>query len=197
MRLLLVRHGESTMTRTYTGRRSDPELSEQGKEQVSRLTRHLSSERIERIYSSPLKRALQTAEALRVLSPRQIILREDLSEMDFGLWDGLTHDQISKKYPAEYAEWINDPVGKTPIKGESIDQLSQRVLRAFHQITRDNPEDTVAVISHGGPIRVLLCELLGMDLSRIWQFQIDTASVTTLIYSPDYPAILVSLNTEL
>jgi broad specificity phosphatase PhoE len=104
------------MTRTYTGRRSDPELSKKGEEQVSRLTRYLSSERIERIYSSPLKRALQTAEALRALSSRHIILLEDLSEMDFGLWDGLTHDQISKQYPAEYAEWINDPVGKTPLR---------------------------------------------------------------------------------
>jgi alpha-ribazole phosphatase len=178
MRLLLVRHGETEHNREwrYQGR-TDLELNQAGRQQAERLRQRLSREPIDVIYASNLKRAAETADIIAQGRGLRVEFRENLAEIDFGRFEGLTHAEIVERYP----DWPPGDYDFTAYGGESLEQLSQR-LGAFEKDLRNhNPaDDNILVIAHAGSLRVLLCRLLGIAIEKWWRFRLAPASLTII-----------------
>ncbi|GAJ15856.1 unnamed protein product, partial [marine sediment metagenome] len=169
MRVILVRHGETIWNeeQRYQGA-SDPPLSERGELQARRLAARLASESIGLIYSSDSTRALQTADQIAAHHGRQVRADPRLREMDFGDWEGLTYSEIRERYPQALARWQGDPLATSPPGGESLAQLAMRVGDVLDDFPKLDQAETVLVVSHGGPLRVLLCLALGLAPADHW-----------------------------
>ncbi|MDD5084580.1 MAG: histidine phosphatase family protein [Candidatus Omnitrophica bacterium] len=192
-RLILVRHGETDCNskRVYCGA-SDPSLNEKGVWQAQRLAARLKDARPDGVYSSDLKRAYETAGI--VFGSNRVGKLKDFREMDFGVFQGLRYDDIMEKYPALYTEWINNVAGVNIPGGESFERLRERVSKGLVSILSRHGEGTVALVSHGGPIRIILCEALGFGLEKFWEIKQDSCALNIIDYSKGSAPKVVKLN---
>jgi len=184
LEILIIRHGETSwnMANIFRGR-VQIELSEEGLKQAEKLAEYLSQKKIRAIYCSPIQRALQTAE---IVSRRQQLTAqpmEDLTDLDFGQWEGVSFEEVKTRYREIYQLWREKPdLAKIP-EGESLQEARERTLNALDKIIADNKEGTVAIITHRVITKVLECALLGLDDSHFWNIEQDTCGVTTFIYT--------------
>jgi len=181
-KLMLIRHGDTdwNVGEIFRGR-VDVELNEIGVKQAELLAKHLADERIAAIYSSPLKRALKTAEIIAVSHHIDVITAPELVDFDYGEWQGLSHDTVKERYQTLYAQWSSNPhLVKVP-KGESLDDVRERATSLVDRIIT-NHEGTVALVSHRVVGKVLTCALLGLDNSHFWNIRPDTCGITTFVY---------------
>lgn len=177
--ILLIRHAEPEGAGRYLGRRSDPPLSARGRAQAEALARRLASEPLAAIYSSPLRRALETARAIAAHHlPVEIVA--DLVEMDFGLWDGLSYQEVEAREPEQLARWLEDPLAVVPPEGEGLAGMGRRVIGAFEAIAIRHHGEVVAIVTHGGPARAILCRALGLPLAAHWRLSQDLAAISRL-----------------
>jgi broad specificity phosphatase PhoE len=116
-----------------------------------------------------------------------------LRELAFGRWEELTYDEIQDTHPDELRAWLADRLHVAPPGGESLAQLEGRVRAIFGQLRREHADQTVLVVSHGGPLQLLLAMELGLPPESFWQFRIDPCSLTELDLYPE-GAILTRLN---
>jgi probable phosphoglycerate mutase len=168
--ILLMRHGQIPQfsPRRYIGKQDFP-LDETGLDQARKTGRYLAELNIDRVFCSNLLRTRQTAELARPDFKSKITQIDELQEIDLGLWEGLTKQQVMADYPSEYEErGLNMGSYRTP-EGESFADVQQRALNAFHKIAEIG--GTSLVVAHGGVNRTILCHLLGMDLNNL--FKID------------------------
>jgi broad specificity phosphatase PhoE len=181
MRLLLVRHGvtEHTISRRYSGQNAEP-LSELGQSQASAIATLLKRESITTLVTSDLARAYQTALAIADTCKCELYLDPDLRELAMGAWDGLTYDEARTKFPSAMAAWEMNPETATPPEGESLSSITERIARALDRWYSHDPNGTVAWITHGGPIGILLCLLLGLPSERHWHFRATPGSLAIL-----------------
>ena len=189
-RLLLVRHGNTELNsaQIFVGH-TDVELSAVGYSQVERLRDRLSAEKIDVIYSSDLKRALVTAETIASRHQLEVIACPELREINYGNLDGLTFAEIRRLYP-EVAELCADWSLQLKFPdGESVDELKQRVSRFLDRLKQHTPEQTVLIVAHGGPLRLMVCSLLGIDLWHWRQIQLDLASLSIVDTYPEVAVI--------
>jgi alpha-ribazole phosphatase len=173
--LILVRHGESVLglASRYAGHFDSP-LTPRGRAQVRRLRRRFRSLRPDVVVSSDLSRCFETA---RILAPGATILSSSsLRELDFGDWDGRTSRSCRRLNPRRFEEWMRDPWASRPPGGESLRELWTRVRRFVESLVRRFPNRTLAVITHAGPIRVLLAP----DPSSFWNPKVPPAAVFEL-----------------
>ena len=205
-RLWLVRHGltEWNMQERFCGH-SDVPLSARGRVQARWLARRLEKEAISTIYTSDLARARETATI--IASQRTPVLQVKVSaawrEMDFGAWEGLTYSEIAEQFKDQLG-FFSDPEHFSPPNGESLAHILQRVQAELAAIaySKDMPmEGDAVIVSHGGPLRILLCSILGMPLARQLQLRIDHGSLSAIdllpIHEPPAPqAILALLNVQ-
>ncbi len=200
-KVLLVRHGmtKANIKRRYEGK-GDSLLSEEGVEQAARLADSLSSLDISMVYSSPKKRCVQTGEAIAKPHGLSVKVVPGLEEVDFGLWEGLTFDEIQERDRDLVSKWIEDPVRIRPPHGETLEEMASRVFRAYNEIcalhARENAgqSDTrkasqIVVVTHGGPIRAILSQIEKGNLSGFWDYSVPPCSVveaggTVLFASP-------------
>lgn len=179
MILYIVRHGETAYNRDGLGLgRADAPLTELGERQAAAVGRRLGIEPIERIIASPLGRAAVTARA--IAGERPVELRHELLELDIGETEGLVFAEIHRKYPEFLQEWMG-PHGEHARMpgGESIADLASRMEPLVTELeSLDLP--SVAIVSHNFVSRVLLCRLLGLDLSAYRSFQVGLASYCTV-----------------
>lgn len=193
-RLLLVRHGETewNQSRRYQGQR-DIELNAVGLEQAEALERRLSTEHIVAAYASDLQRAMVTAQEIVAKQGLEVVPCRDLRELDFGAFEGLTFDEIEKRYPAELEVWQVRCIDVAPPNGETLHQLAVRVKTCIDYVIAKNPDGSVLVVSHSGPLRALLCSLMGFELDLWWRFRLGTGSLSIV---ETYPTgnILALLN---
>jgi broad specificity phosphatase PhoE len=179
--LLLIRHGQSTWN--AEGRIqgwADPPLDDTGREQAWRLARRLADEKlgIVAVYSSPLLRARQTAEEIAQTLGLPVQTDDRLKENGVGEFTGLTGQEVEQRFPAwlaslkATAEWVPPP------GGEDRDAFVTRAVRAMTDIVTHHPEQTVAVVSHGGTLGVYLAHLLEIPMRRPLPFQFDNASLS-------------------
>ncbi|SRR6266487_4065 len=182
-RLWLVRHG---ITRWNSEQRfcgySDIPLLPEGRRQAQWLARRLSMERIAAIYSSDLLRARRTAEIIAHPHSLQVNITAAWRELSFGDWEGLTYEQIVQRHRRQ-PDFFTDPVNVAPPGGESLTDLVRRVQLAFTELVQEH-EGAIVLVSHGGPLRTLLCGLLGMPLERQWQLCLDLGSLSALDILP-------------
>ena len=193
-RLLLVRHGINKLNnaRRFWGK-TDVALSHKGIHQAEKLRDRLATEKINAIYTSNLSRARATAEIIAAKHKAGITTLDELSELNFGWVEGLTFEEISRLHP-ELAEVLND--WKTRPKfpgGESLDELNSRVQRFLNQLQKHKPSETILIVAHAGTLRLIICNLLEIELEHWRQMQLDFASLSILETYPQ-GAILNLLN---
>ena len=193
-KLLLVRHGitEFNSTRRFAGY-SDVELNDAGYKQVERLRDRLVNEKIDAVYSSDLKRTLVTAEVISSGHEVDIVTCPELREMNYGDAEGLTFQEINRLYP-EVAELIvNFNLRLEFPGGEVFEGFMDRVDTFLDRLDKHAPSETILIVSHSGPLRTLVCSLLGIDRGCWWQIRFDNASLSII---DTYPrgAIISLLN---
>jgi broad specificity phosphatase PhoE len=187
LRLLLARHGQTDWNaqRRYQGHAPVP-LNQTGREQAAALGRRLARESIDAIYSSDLPRAWQTAQIVAEACDLPVQPEPLLREMDFGEWQGRTHAEIpahreqEPPTPAPARARHQEPLSFAPAGGETLAQLAERISSAL-EIARSTQQDkTILWVTHGGPLRTLLCLVLGLGLDKNGLFRTQTASVSEL-----------------
>lgn len=179
MRLILVRHGETHHNRDGLGLgRADAELTERGRYQTRRAAEAAAAARPQRVYTSPLRRALEGGRLIAELCGAPLEVREELAEMDVGFTEGLPLEEIRQRFPDFVREWLGArPETVRMPGGESLDDVARRLRRWLADV-RQREEETVAVVSHTFVLRVLLCLLLDLPLRRFRDFRCDLASVS-------------------
>lgn len=182
MHLILVRHGETewNVTLQYQGHANVP-LNERGREQARLLGERLASKGAVALYASDIVRAWETA---GIIGPYVNLMPQkmtDLREIDVGQWEGLTPEELYRRYPDHMQEYERDPARTVRMGGESYAQLQQRSLKALHTIEESHGmRDTVIAVSHGGTIRALLCHVIDLDLGNFGRLWLDNGSITVL-----------------
>ena len=178
----MVRHGETewNVKQVFRGR-IDIELSETGMKQAELLAEYLRDIKVEAIYSSPLKRALQTAEVIARYHRLNVEIVPSLIDFDFGRWQGLSRQEVKDKYKELYAEWLENPLRVRMPDGEELDEVRKRALGVVENIIAEH-EDTAILVSHRVVNKVLICALLGLDNSHFWNIKQDTCGITIFAY---------------
>jgi len=181
-KLMLIRHGDTdwNVEEIFRGR-ADIALNETGIKQAELLARHLADEKIVAIYSSPLKRALKTAEIIALSHHIDAITAAELIDFNYGEWQGLSHDTVKDKCKTLYEKWLTKPHLVRMPKGESLDDVRERATSLMDRIITKH-EGTVALVSHRVVGKVLICALLGLDSSHFWNIRLDTCGITTFVY---------------
>jgi len=170
--LLLIRHTEPAVWANGLCHGAlDVPLSDDGESHARRVADHLRETPIDAVYSSPLSRAVATAAAVASSHGVEPRLRGDLREIDFGEFEGRTFDEIASSHPDLYARWMRDPTSVRFPGGESYIDLSERATREITRIRREHEGRSVAVVTHGGVIRAVLAEILGVTGPMV--FRID------------------------
>jgi broad specificity phosphatase PhoE len=178
-RVYLIRHGQTAWNAEGRWQGFTPTtLSDEGFAQVRALARSWKRP-LNAIYSSDLPRAFQTAEALGDVLGIVPIIDERLRESNLGIFQGLTNDEIRVRYPLEYENHRSASMNYTIPNGESRLQLQARTYAAFCEICEREIGPEVAIVSHGGPIKVLLYKLFG-HTPELQAVRIVNTSVTTL-----------------
>lgn len=187
MQVLLVRH--ALPLRSEHGQGSDPDLSEEGVAQIARLPQALARFPIARVVSSPQRRAIQTAEPVAAARGLSVEVDDRWAEYDRDLPVYIPVEQIRQENPKE---WERMAQGQLPSAVDE-DAFRARIRAAIDDLVASaDPEDTVAVFSHGGVINLLLHEILGT--ARLLSFPVDYASVTRLLYSRTGQATVAGVN---
>jgi alpha-ribazole phosphatase len=189
MRVWLVRHGEPAGVRGRCYGKLDVGLSEAGLAQMERTAECLRPEKLEAIYASP---RVRTVESARVVAGfHECSYREDarLREIDFGDFEGLTYDEIAARYPALYRQWMESPTEVQFPNGESFAAMRVRVLESFKAIHARHEGQTVAIVTHGGVIRILLAWVLQMPDGCLFRLAQDYAAMNLLAIMDGVPMV--------
>lgn len=223
----LIRHGETEGdgVKRYKGHIDVP-LSENGIRQMKRLSVFISAEvqkcrntsrfnqdelpsfqtsAIASIYCSDLSRAIKSAEIIAEPFGLKPIVMPDLRERSFGLWEGMSFDEIREKYPEEFKAWVENPLRFSPIGGESTMEVKDRVIAALDRILKDSSERVnksleflnpgtlesicIVIVSHGGVNRIILCHVLGIPLENIFRIEQDYGALNIVEFYDGYPVI--------
>lgn len=192
-RLILIRHGETdyNLQNRYCGF-SNPSLNKNGIWQSKKLADRLVNIKVGKVYSSDLKRAVETATI--IFKSNSIEQLSDFREMNFGIFEGLKYDEIVKKYPSRYKNWINSPAKIKLPNGEALEDLVERVRRELTFILSRHKDGKVALVTHGGPIRVILCDALKFNLDSFWKIKQDIAALNVIDYPENSSPIVVKMN---
>jgi alpha-ribazole phosphatase len=178
-RLLLVRHGitEYNTDIRFQGH-TDTELSGEGYRQAEKLAERLAEEPIDAVYSSDLKRAIATAEAVASRKGIEIVQSPELREMNYGEIEGMTFSELNEKYPEVGKNIMDFNTDLSLPGGETFLGFAERI-RGFEDVLSEYNEDqTVLIVSHGGVLKTLVCNLLGIDYSHWPQIGFSNASLS-------------------
>lgn len=180
-KLILVRHGQTEMNAQslYFGKLNPP-LNDLGINQAYEAKNKLLNIDYDKIYSSPLERAKQTAEICNYLD-KEIIYDSRLEEINFGIFEGLTFKEISEQYPNEVKEMEKNWKSFNYITGESLEELYQRAVSFLETLdyTKDN-----LIISHWGIINCIISYFVSGTLDTYWKFKVDNCSI--VIFEGDF-----------
>ena len=166
--LYLVRHceAEGNWRRTFQGH-TDSEVSDKGRRQLEKLAQRFAPIHLDAVYSSPLKRAVATAQAIDRAAGLPIQLEPDVIEINGGRFEGVPFADLPRLFPVEQEAWERHPEAFVAPGGESMAQVYARMQAAIARIVAAHPGETVAVASHGCAIRNYQCYACGWDLSRL------------------------------
>jgi probable phosphoglycerate mutase len=192
--VLLLRHGETPWSpeRRYAGS-SDIPLTENGARQAAAAAARVASGGIAAIVASPLRRTRQTAAAVSAATGLPVVFDAAWAEVDFGDWEGLTHAEASERWPAEMAAWQADPAVAPP-GGESFAAASARVLFGFKTLLAAHPGQSVLVVSHVNPIKMVLLHALHAPIDALRRVYLDVASLSETDWLPDGTGLVRSVN---
>jgi broad specificity phosphatase PhoE len=181
-KLILARHGETAwnVEKIYRGR-MDVNLDEMGIKQAELLGKYLSNWKLEAIYSSPVKRALDTANIVARYQKIGVHVAEGLIDFDYGKWQSLPEQEVQRLYPALLSEWHNNPNKVKMPGGESLEDVRERAIEVVNEVI-SKYQGNVVLVSHRVVIKVLICSLLGLDNSHFWNISQDVGGITVFNY---------------
>jgi broad specificity phosphatase PhoE len=150
--ILLARHGETDWNREWRFQgHADPPLNETGRAQAAELSDALAREELAAVYSSPLRRAFETAEVVARAHGLEPVAVDALREVDIGSWQGLTRAEVETRFPEQYARWLDHGQGWED--GETYEQMGKRVVAALLELVAAHEAERILAVTHGGPIR--------------------------------------------
>lgn len=183
IRILLVRHGETDWNKVHRFQgRSDVPLNRTGRDQARALALALRQETIRAIHTSPLLRALETAQIIKSFHPSAPLLQaEGLVEMDLGNFEGMLAQQWAEEFPDFRKAWLEAPLSVSMPGGESIQEVQMRAMDTLESITRGYPpESTLLVCGHSFVNRTILCHALNLSLDRFRELRQETTALNIL-----------------
>lgn len=177
-KLILARHGETAWNaeKIFRGR-ADVGLNEVGIKQAELLGKYLSDWELEAIYSSPLKRARDTASIIARCHKGAIYIADGLVDFDYGKWQSLPEHEVKRLYPDLLNEWHNTPHKVRMPDGESLEDVRRRAIQVVNDVLSKHGGD-VLLVSHRVVLKVLICYLLGLDNSHFWNIHQDVCGIT-------------------
>lgn len=179
-KIYLVRHGESVANTKgiYQGQTYNTLLSNVGKKQAEALANYFVDKEVEMILASPLRRTKETARKVANLKHLKIFDTPEVIETNHGEWEGLEKKVILNRWPNIYQLWLNKPSEVRFPGGETFLETRKRIICWWNRITK---EDTnLLVVTHDNIIRIIVAEILGLDLDNIWKFRLNPAAVTVI-----------------
>lgn len=189
-KLILVRHGQTDLNKkgVYFGI-LDPPLNFKGKIEVKSARELLKKIDYDEIFTSNLKRAVETAKEINYLD-RKLIETEDLREINFGIFEGYTYEELKKLYPEELKK-SNDWKKYNYVTGESIEEVQKRVI-SFIEKTIDFEKNTI-LVSHWGVINTILSYYFSVGIEGYWKYNVNNGGVVVIEFDKKFP-ILQGLN---
>lgn len=197
-RIFLVRHGETRWNaeKRYIGV-TDLELTDKGRRQAQAVGRCLAGNcQVNVVFSSSLIRANETGKIISDSVNAELKIESELNEIDFGKWEGLTAEEILRDYPEMIHKWQSLEPTFTMPQGENWLDFQKRVRNGFNRIYKKSKEESVALVSHAGVIKTLVCQILGIDLSNFWRFELSHGAISVLEFSGSNPVLTASNNTR-
>jgi broad specificity phosphatase PhoE len=181
-KLILARHGETVwnVEKIYRGR-ADVNLDEVGIKQAELLGKYLSNWKLEAIYSSPLKRALDTANIVARYQKIGVHVAEGFIDFDYGEWQSLPEEEAKRLYPTLHNEWHNNPHKVKMPGGESLEDVRKRAVAIVNDVL-PKYQGSILLVSHRVVNKVLICSLLGLDNSHFWNINLDVGGITIFNY---------------
>ena len=197
VKLILVRHALTVDNqKSSLSGHIDSSISEEGKEQIDKITNYLKDFDIDKIYTTTSSRTKDTVKKLSKLKSIEIIEKESLKEISFGDFEGLTFDEIKDKYPKEFQDMIEKGYEYKYPNGESLIDSYNRVCIELDNIISNNDDRTILICSHGGTIRNIITYLISNSYKYHWNFKIDNGSVTILEVQDGFTVITAMNNTS-
>ncbi|UFS72355.1 histidine phosphatase family protein [Geomonas sp. RF6] len=192
-RIHLIRHGEVNPAHRYNGQRDVP-LSDRGVEQYHLLKPRLEKAKITACYTSDLTRCIQGGDILAGHLGITPVPVSALRELNVGEWEGLSLADIQENRPGELEERLADPVNFRMPKGETLVELSERVMPGFREIVERHRGEEVLVVAHGGVNRVILLHAIGAPLGALFNIAQDYCCLNIIDYYADGNAVVKLLN---
>jgi broad specificity phosphatase PhoE len=185
--IYLVRHGQTAWNKEEVFRgRADIQLNEVGRKEALLTGQCLGKIKVDLIYTSPLSRAVETAEAIARPHGKEAVVLQGLIDIDFGQWQGLSHETVRERYAELYQRWKGDPHLVRFPEGESLEEVRGRTLRAIDEILQAHVDETLVMVSHRVVNKTVLCGLLGLDNSHFWKIGQDTACINVLEFGEGF-----------
>ncbi|NLB42999.1 MAG: histidine phosphatase family protein [Clostridiales bacterium] len=188
MYVYLTRHGETLWNlQGKTQGAKDIALTESGIRQAEVLAERLVREDISKIYSSGLNRAFQTASIIGNELSLHVEKRHELNEINFGIWEGLTRQEIDTNYPGQLLSYRSD-FEFAPNDGESLRSLQIRIKSFFDSLLNEygDTEKRILLVAHAYPMRMLIMELMGLPKELIWRYQLSNCGISVIRLKPPY-----------
>jgi broad specificity phosphatase PhoE len=191
----LVRHGETDWNQD--GRiqgQTDIPLNDRGRRQAEALAERLANVSLDLIYTSDLSRARETSTIIAAKQPHQVpmVPTQELRECNYGLWEGLTCDEVSRRFEEDWENWIRGGRIGYPTGGEDFLSLFRRAGRVFDAAAQEEKE--ILISAHGGPIQAILCHALGIGQSFRSRFVVTNCSFSALECRPGHLPRIIFLN---
>ena len=170
-RLFLIRHGNTVDEETkkvYKGRTDIP-LSRKGILRIRGAAAFLSAFTLDRMYTSTLSRSIDSGRIIADSQGIGIEVAPAFDEVDFGAWEGLSFDEIRERYPEDLGLWLKDPASHPPPRGESFRNAQKRSMGALRKIIAEHGGERIAIVAHGGILRIMIFAILGMRLHKLFR----------------------------
>jgi len=199
-RIVLIRHGQTAWNLTSDGTvrfrgQANPPLDDVGLKQAATTAQYLLRRwPVETVYSSPMGRAMQTAEVIAAAHDLSVQSFPGLLDIDFGDWQGRSPEEVKENHPDLLRAWFERPHTIAIPGGESLNDVRDRVTRGLHALANRHHGQAVAMVGHTVVNRVLLCAVLGLGNDRFWRLRQDTCAVNVFDVDQNDDATIVVLN---
>ncbi len=192
--IYLVRHGRTAWNKEeiFRGTKDIP-LDEQGREEARLGGQWLKEKAIDAVYSSPLSRSVETAEAIAGNHGLEVKLLPGIKDINYGQWEGIAHDEVIKRWPDLYRQWKTMPHLVTFPDGESLEMVGKRSMEALMELVERHPKETLVLVAHRAVNKVMVAALIGLDNSHFWRIGQDTGAMNAFRYE-ERGWIILSVN---
>jgi alpha-ribazole phosphatase len=189
----LVRHGLPEGADGHCYGQHDIPLSPEGIRQANEISKQLENQPLSHVYSSALRRAVETARVLAEPHHLTVHAIDEFAEIHFGDFEGLTYEEIRARYPDAFRDWMERPTETRFPNGESFSEMRTRVLRALELLLARHQQQSIAIVAHAGVVRILVAEALSIPHHQIFRLAQRYAAINRIDYF-DHGAIVELIN---